>query len=76
MCLGGSSQKAPAAPDAVPEAAQLPTTNKMDGSSSLADKRRRAAAAAAGDNGMSTILTSSRGVQTSGQTAGKTLLGQ
>lgn len=71
MC-GGSS--APAAPAAVPEAAQAPTT--ADGSSETQadrDKRRRAAASG---QGSSTILTGSRGVTESGSTATKTLLGQ
>ena len=73
MC-GGSS--APAAPAAVPEAAQAQAPSAPDGSSetqSDRDKRRRGAASG---QGSSTILTGSRGVTESGSTATKTLLGQ
>ena len=70
MCVG-STPKAPSPPPRAPEAPKLPEPSTA--SQVAADKRRRAAAG--GQGSTSTILTSPRGVQTSGATATKTLLG-
>lgn len=69
MCSGGASVSKPAV---VPEAPHTPDETTSTVASDV-DKRRRAAAAG---EGTGTIMTSSRGVTESGQTAGKTLLGQ
>jgi len=70
MC-GGSPRAAPP-PAAVPEAPRAPD---VTGSESTADRDRRRRASAAG-GGRSTILTGASGVQESGNTLTKTLLGQ
>jgi hypothetical protein len=72
MCL--STPNAPTPPPPAPEAAQLPVSARGLDTATDRDKRRRAAAA--GGSSRSTILTSSQGVQSSGNTAVKTLLGQ
>ncbi len=66
MC--GGSPSAPLPPPAVPEAPRAPD---IDASQSAASRTRRRT----GAQGRSTILTSSRGVPESAQTATKTLLG-
>ena len=70
MCTG--SPNAPAPPAALPEAATMPEPGRSGGAAAADKKRRRAAAGA----GRSTILTGPRGVQDTGATAAKTLLGQ
>ena len=70
MCGGG---KAPPPQRALPETPRLPDQDASLGGG--AGDRRRRAAAAGGEGGRSTVLTSSRGVQQSGTTASKTLLG-
>ena len=72
MCMGGP--KAPDAPVPVPPAPTMP--EERSGESTRDRDRRRRMAASGGEDGRSTILTSSRGVQDGAATAQKTLLGQ
>lgn len=77
MC-GGSRPKpsTPPPPPVLPEAPTMPEapTDTTGASAADADKRRRAAATGSGR--ASTVLTGARGVEETGQTATKTLLGQ
>ena len=72
MCMGGS--RSPAPPPVAPEAAVTPEQPSDAGGSAVGKDSRRKRKAA-GVSNRSTILTSSRGADMTGQTAQKTLLG-
>lgn len=71
MC---GSPKPPDAPAPLPPAPTMP--EQTSGETTKDRDKRRRLAASGGEDGRSTILTSSRGVQSDAATAQKTLLGQ